>query len=58
MTRTLPPGPTASVIPEEPMRANGERRFDAGPPASWLAVLHEIPHSLALGSASGMTGVQ
>jgi hypothetical protein len=40
------------------MRANGEQRFDAGPPASWLAVLHEIPHSLALGSASGMTGVQ
>jgi len=54
MTPSLP----TPVIPDEAMRAEGERRFDPGPPAKWLALLHEIPDSLAFGSASGMTGVR
>jgi len=52
------PSPRAltPVIPDEAMRAQGERRFDPGPRVRGRDSLHEIPDSLAFGSASGMTG--
>jgi excinuclease ABC subunit C len=47
---------SAPVIPDGAMRAEGEQRSDPGPREASDS-RHEVPDSLAYGSASGMTGV-
>jgi len=46
----------APVIPDGAARAEGARRSNPGPRRTSRSMPHEIPDSLASGSASGMTG--